>query len=154
MPRTALMCVMTAALAGTPASAKDLRRLSALVTPSYAAMSIAVMCTQDDPSFVITHTGPRGTALHYAQHVKDEVIEGLTYAEAKTVLIAAAEAARASARKKLHEIANAFDRGATIQAVTAYCATDGKAMVLDTIAAHDAAHEQFIDDLRAAKESD
>lgn len=66
MSRPGHWLLIIAVLASSPASAKDLRRLSELVVPAYTAMSIAMLCARDDSGFVTAHTGPRGTALHYA----------------------------------------------------------------------------------------
>lgn len=154
MPRCAQLLAASLVLATSSASAKDLKRLSELVTPAYAAMSIAIMCARDDPDFIAQHTGPRGSALHYAQHVKDEVVEGLTHDEAVQVLTGAAGAARELARKKLYGIANPFDQQDTVRAVIRYCASEGRALVLNTIRSHDTSHDDFVEQVRSANGRD
>ena len=87
---------------GRAATAADLQKLAEFVRPAYTAMNFAAVCVRDNPSFLTDVKGPRGTAFHYAQHVKDEAIEGLSPADAATVLKSAADAARETARAKLH----------------------------------------------------
>jgi hypothetical protein len=63
---------LTLSLSGPQwAEAKDVRALADLVTPAYTAMNYAVVCASRDPQFLLESRGPRGSAIKYAEHVKD-----------------------------------------------------------------------------------
>ncbi|MCK9918004.1 hypothetical protein MXD81_53580 [Microbacteriaceae bacterium K1510] len=94
------MLLLTSVGAGT-AAAQDLAKLSALLTPAYTAMSYARLCSMDMSWAQSQPLGPRGGAIHYAEHVKDEVIASLAYEDAVKVLKTAADAAREDARMQL-----------------------------------------------------
>ena len=134
------------------AVAKDLNRLAKFVRPAYTAMNFAVMCARDNPFFLADTSGPRGTPLHYAEHVKNEAINGLSEADAITVLKIAAGAARTTARRQLYGLAHANDDRGTAQAVRDWCDSSGKDFVLDFIRQHDVGHSQVIESLQRAKQ--
>ena len=71
--RTWPAAFMLLAATGTPLAAKDLNALAAFVAPAYTAMNFAIVCAPHDPVFLSQTSGPRGTALAYAEHVRDEI---------------------------------------------------------------------------------
>src|SRR4051812_33713912 len=73
---TAVVAALVLPNAGA-ASAKDLAALEELIIPAYTAMNFAVVCATRQPHFLSESSGPRGNALNYAEHVKNEVIDGL-----------------------------------------------------------------------------
>lgn len=112
--------------------------------PAYTAMNFAVLCAPASPS------GPRGTAIDYAEHVKNETIEFLTQEEAVAVLRLAADAARQAAREKLYQLALPTDDAATAHAVRQWCEGEAKQFVLQFIQRHDEDHIAAIELLRRA----
>ena len=143
-----LLTMLLTASAQSPATAADIRSLAEFVRPAYIAMNITVMCARTDPNFLSDTSGPRGTPLHYAQHVKDEAIERLSEADALAVLKLAADDARSAARAKLYELARPGDDIATLLAMKAWCDSGAKSMIFNFIRNHDDTHpatEQFLE---------
>lgn len=132
--------------------AKDLASLAEVVMPAYAAMNTGVVCNQYDPQFLVQTSGPRGTAVHYAEHVKNEAIISLSYVESSMVLKAAADEARQVARQKLHEFAVPGDDAATVRAIKLWCDSYGKPFILQFIEKHDYGHTQLIEFLQRAQQ--
>lgn len=130
------------------AFAKELDELAEFVRPAYTTMNLSLMCSKVDHNFLYITSGPRGTALQYAQHVKDEAIFGLNDADAAYVLRIAANAARSEARAKLHELVQ-LSAGQDINlAVERWCLTDGRRMIFDFVQGHDHEHhiaEKFLE---------
>ena len=81
-------------LLGTSAHPRDLAVLATIVAPAYTAMNFAIVCARYDPVFLAETSGPHGTAIAYAQHIKDDAVSSLSYEEATIALKAAADAAR------------------------------------------------------------
>jgi len=142
-------------LANTPATsnvcaAKDLDALGALLVPAYTAMNFATVCGQVDPFFVFDTSGPRGTTLEYAQHVKDEVISALGHDEAATVLKNAADTARSTARQVLRGVTS-NNQGISDAEVAKWCKDHAKSYVRTFIDVHDGKHEAFLEQIERAK---
>jgi hypothetical protein len=142
-----LLTMLIAAAAQTQAAAADIHGLAGFVRPAYLAMNIAAMCARTDPHFLSDTSGPRGTPLHYAQHVKDEAIAGLPQADAIAVLKLAADDARRAARAMLYERARPGDDIGTARAIKEWCDTEAKRIVLGFLGNHDAhsASEEFLE---------
>jgi hypothetical protein len=136
----------------TAAQATDIRGLAEFVRPAYTAMNFALLCARESPFFLADASGPRGTALHYAEHVKDEAIDGLSQDEAVAVLRSAADAARSESRRELYRLAQPGDDSATSLAIRDWCDSKAKKFVLDFIRQHDAEHLQTLEFLRRAKQ--
>lgn len=60
------------------ASAKDIQAIRKVCDPCLYGNEFSMLCSQDDPWFLIDTRGPRGHAIKYAEHVKDEAIASLT----------------------------------------------------------------------------
>ena len=104
--------LLFSALSGSfEARATDLDEMGRLLTPAYTAMSLAGVCSAAPGWQERQPRGLRGVAIHYAEHVKDEMIEGLTHDEAVAVLRFAAERARDEARQQLHRHVYTEDHG-------------------------------------------
>lgn len=120
---------------------RDLIGLANFVVPAYTAMNVAVLCAQEDATFLAATAGTRGTAVHYAAHVKNEVIEGLPDSEARLVLRRAADLAREIARAELARIS----RGGPAQAgVRTWCESTARIFVRSVIGRHDEHHDQWL----------
>lgn len=102
--QTALCTAAFCALPHSVVYAKDLKTIAEFVVPAYTAMNFAMLCAQDDPWFLADARGPRGHAIKYAEHVKDEAIASLTEDEAAAVLRMAADEARSTARAELRKV--------------------------------------------------
>lgn len=148
---SALAVTLTLSATSSQAAARDLAGIADFVRPAYIAMNFTVMCAKQDPWFLGDTSGPRGTSLHYAEHVKDEAIDQLNTEEAATVLRLAADAARSVARAKLHELAQSGDDLSAAIAIKLWCDSEGKHFVLEFIRRHDRDHptaEQFLENAK------
>lgn len=145
------LAVLLGIISSSTALTKDLESLAAFVRPAYTAMNFAATCAKDNPFFLVDTSGPRGTALHYAQHVKDEAVESLTEGEALAVLKTAADAARLVARQKLYQLAQPGDDSATVSAIRDWCDREARQFILEFIRQHDGAHADTVEFLQRAK---
>lgn len=146
------MTAIAVTLLAHQASAADLRSLAEFVQPAYTSMNFAALCMRDDPFFLTRVTGQRGTAFDYAQHVKDEAIDGLSEVDAAVALKLAADAARITARAKLYELVRLGDNYGTVQAVMSWCNEEGKLLILGFMQEHDSTHVEVEEFLRRAKQ--
>ena len=136
--------------AATASVAKDLVALGELITPAYIAMNLAVICAQHDPRFLSDTRGPRGTAVEYAQHVKDEAILALTHDEALVVLKTAADAARSTTRRELQTLTSNHPAIGNAE-VAQWCDDRAKSYVRTFIERHDGTHQAFLEQIERAK---
>jgi hypothetical protein len=130
---------------------KDLNALAEFVQPAYTAMNFATLCARNDSQFLSDTSGPRGTILQYAEHVKNEATKSLNQADAFTILKSAADGARLVARSKLYELVRPGDDNGTIKAIDSWCALEAKRFILGFIRGHDVAHSQYDEFLERAK---
>ena len=133
------------------AAAKDLNALAEFVIPAYTAMDFAVVCAQDDPQFLQRTRGARGTALQYAEHIKDEVIKSLNSDEAVLVLKAAADAARTVARQKLRQLAPSYPVARSGE-ITTWCHEDASLFVRTIMESHEIDHATLMQKIERAKQ--
>lgn len=134
-----------------PASAMDFATLGQLLTPAYTAMSFARLCTMEPEWLASEPRGKRGSAIDYAEHVKDETIESLTYEDAVIVLRSAAEAAKAEAQKQLKEKVISQDKAAEAVRFKTWCNGYVTPFILAFINQHDSDHASFLEQLGLAK---
>lgn len=147
----ALLLLFVATAAATRAAARDVDALAQIVAPAYTAMNFAMVCREDDPWFLWDTRGPRGTALHYAEHVKDEVIASLGYDEAVAVLRRAADAARATAREALRKTSPDYpDRQPS--EIIAWCRGAASNFIRAFMERHDDIHETLLQEIEQAKQ--
>jgi hypothetical protein len=140
------------ALGAAPAAqAADIPALAEFVRPAYTAMNFAMLCARENPFFLMDASGPRGTAVQYAEHVKDETIDSLSPDEAVAVLKAAADAARSESKRELYRLAQPTD-DATIRAIREWCDSKAKKFILDFMHRHDSEHLQALEFLHRAKQ--
>ena len=123
--------------------------MSNFVAPAYIAMNFAVVCAQDDRGFLSRTSGPRGTALQYAEHVKNEAIASLTYEEAVIVLKGAANAARSVARRELYN--QAIKSPNVSVEIHRWCADYAIKFIRDMIKDHELTHPLLLQQIEAAK---
>lgn len=136
---------------GAAAFAQDIEALGRLVTPSYTAMSFAGLCATEPGWVGAQPRGARGYAIHYAQHVKDEVIASLPQNEAVTVLKSAADAARNEARAQLRNKVIVADKAAEAVRFREWCNGYVNGFIADLIRRHDGDHVAFLRNVEVAK---
>jgi hypothetical protein len=138
---------------GKPESAvaKDLKAVADFVIPAYTAMNFTTICAQDDPHFLSQTSGPRGNALQYAEHVKNEAIASLTYEEAVMVLQMAASEARTAARRELRKLAPDYPKAHPGE-VTDWCRNEASRFVRESIEKHDGQHATILQELERSKQ--
>ena len=134
----------------TTATAADTRTLGNILSPAYLAMNFTVVCAQRDPAFLSATSGPRGSALVYAQHIKDEVIAALEATEAEIVLREAANAARSVALGFVRSMAGGSD-ATEAERLRNWCESTAKPFVRGVVVEHDTRHDLFEQVLEAAK---
>ncbi|MBX9828059.1 MAG: hypothetical protein K2Y27_24085 [Xanthobacteraceae bacterium] len=145
------MSLLAALAVLPPANAKDLLSLSRLLTPAYTAMNYAAVCASHPPWAVSQPTGSRGTAVNYAEHVKDEIIAGLSYDEALKVLRLAADDARADTRERLRASVAVDQADVKAVGLKSWCEGYATGFIAALIETHDNNHEAFLEQLRQSK---
>jgi len=138
-------------LLGMPANARDLDALAAIVTPAYIAMNFAAVCVTYDPIYLAKTSGPHGTAIAYAQHVKDDVITSLSYGEASATLKTAADAARRTALQKLRTF-HAQDPAIEKTRIREWCGSEAKEFIRAFIDYHDNNHDDLMSRVEQARQ--
>jgi hypothetical protein len=133
------------------AEAQDLEALSRLLIPAYTAMSYAGLCSTEQDWAVAQPRGPRGVAIDYAQHVKDEVIASLSEADAVMVLKMAANAARNDARSQLRDKVIVSYKAVEPLRFRDWCNGYVNGFIADLIRKHDGNHVSFMHDVEPAK---
>src|SRR5262245_55319441 len=131
-------------------AAKDLSALAEFVVPAYTAMNFAAVCAQGHPGFLSQTGGARGSALQYAEHVKNEAIASLAYNDAAIVLTKAADAARSAARQELQKLVSE-DPAADTARIMEWCESYAKEFIRSFIAQHDGAHATFLENIERTK---
>lgn len=131
--------------------AKDLQAIAEFVIPAYTAMNFTALCAQDDPWFIVDARGPRGNALEYAEHVKDEAIASLTHDESATVLKLAADEARSAARNELRKLISDYPTYRYGE-IADWCRGDAMRFVRAFIEQHDMDHTTLLRGLEKAKQ--
>jgi hypothetical protein len=126
------------------ANAKDLAALSQLLRPAYIAMDYARLCAMEPQWLVTEPRGIRGSAINYAEHVKDETVKALAQEEAVIVLKAAADNALAEAREQLSTKVILIDKTKEAVKLRAWCSGYVTDFILDFINKHDSNHESFL----------
>lgn len=148
--RTSLFAAALCALPSSVVVAKDLKAITEFVIPAYTAMNFTVLCAQDDPWFLIDARGPRGHAIEYAEHVKDEAIASLTEDESVIVLRMAADEARSIARAEFRKVIP--DRTYRYPEIAGWCRGDALRFVRSFIERHDTEHPILLQQLERAKQ--
>jgi hypothetical protein len=113
-------------------------------------MSYAGICSMERKLASSQPEGNRGLAIHYAQHVKDEIVELLRYDEALLVLKAAADAARDDVRSQVREHVAAGDKAEEQANLRNWCDGYVVGYIRKLIANHDGNHDAFVERVKAA----
>ncbi len=142
-----LILLAPGVIPASQASEKDLAGLSRLLTPAYTAMSFANLCAMEAEWWRSQPVGKLGTAMHYAQHVKDEVITALTYEEALVVLKDAADKARTEARRQLRANVLGQDPQTEAERFKAWCDSHVTPFIVEFIEQHELAHASFLEEV-------
>lgn len=150
VPQAGVLLLLWTIVAATPAGARDLNALAEIVTPAYTAMNFAMVCASGDPQFLGRTRGPRGHAINYAEHVKDEVIASLSHAEAVTTLTAAADMARAASLRTLRAF-NSQDPALEKARIREWCGREAVEFIRTFIADHDQNHEGLLSRVEEAR---
>lgn len=150
LPRKAAFAALLVAGLPHQSAAKDLDALARFVTPAYTAMNYAAVCAGRDTQFLGQTRGPRGTAFHYAEHVKSEAIESLSHDEAMVALRAAADAARGAALETFRRL-NASDPNVEAQQIRSWCEGEGREFVRKFIREHDDNHTSLVLELKESQ---
>jgi len=131
-------------------AAKDLDALAQFVAPAYTAMNFAAICARDRSWLLSQPRGSHGSALEYAEHVKNEAIASLTHDEAIIVLRAAADAARSRVRLELQALAFT-DPSLQEAQVAAWCRDFVTKYIRSFIDSHDRDHQESLPDVDQTK---
>lgn len=148
--RTMLFAAAFYALPYSAVVAKDLKTIAEFVIPAYTAMNFTMLCAQDDSWFLADARGPRGHAIKYAEHVKDEAIASLTESESAIVLRMAADEARSVARATLRKVVP--NRTYRYPEIAGWCRGDALHFVRNFIKQHDSDHVRVLQRLEQAKQ--
>ena len=133
------------------ARAADIPFLSEFLFSAYEVLNYTSVCMAKDPEFIAQTSGSRGTALHYAEHVKDETIASLEPGDIALVLRTAALAAKIVSLRTLRRL-DAADHQQSDAQIVEWCATRARSFVRDFIQHHDSNHPVILDALKRARE--
>jgi len=95
--------------------------------------------------------GPLGLAIHYAEHIKNEVIELLAEEDTVTVLKIAADAARSNARTQLRAKVITANKAAESLQFREWCQGYVRDFIVEMIRDHDSNHHAFLQSIVSAK---
>ena len=123
------------------ARAVDYDTLAKLLYPPYLALNYSMLCALRDPTFHSQTAGSRGAMPGYAQHIKTEVVASLSSVEAQSVMVKAADAAKARALADIRSLADGDQVNPAI--MTAWCDNFAKPFVRRIIETHDQRHDDF-----------
>ena len=149
--RKHILALIILTLGCVNADAKDIYRLAEFVRPAYTAMNFAALCARDNPSFLADTSGQLGSAFHYAEHVKNEAIVGLSQTDAVKILTLAADTARFSAIQNLHQFVQPGTDNINVGKIKNWCETDAKRFIEQLILDHDSDHDSWHAALERAK---
>jgi hypothetical protein len=117
----------------------------------YTAMNYESVCGTHPSWRDVQPVGNWGTALHYAQHVKDEIMQGLSYQDALVVLRRAADEAQMEVRRQLAANVKTEDADVEGLRLKAWCESHANDFIAAFIDAHDSGHVAFLEQVRALK---
>jgi hypothetical protein len=137
----------------SPAISKDFGILTRMLYVAFLAEQGVALCIVADPAFASETSGPMGSMHDYAQHIKTEVMTGLTETENVSLLKSAADRAKGEAQQVLRSLATAGPEGPVIETarVTRWCQTVVKPLVRQVIDTHDNHHAEIDQLLEKAK---
>lgn len=135
-----------------PASAKDLDLLIRLLVPGFIAQDFAGMCRLNDPGFTLRPIAGAAPIDAFARHLEAEVTAGLTQAEAAEIVKVAADTARATSEKVLHELAAGKNANEINASIGDWCAKEGKPYIERVENDHYAKHAGFDQIVAKAKQ--
>lgn len=139
-------------LAGSSAlPAQDMSRLANLLIPAYTAMYYASICSSNTTWGRTQPQGARGTVVHYAEHIKNEIIQSLSQKDAVAVLSDAAGRARDLAREQLRLQVIVGSPEKHEQRLIAWCDGYVSDFAKSVISEHDEDHEAFLRTVDEAK---
>jgi hypothetical protein len=126
-------------------------RLASLLIPAYTAMYYASICAGNTTWGQTQPQGARGSVVHYAEHIKNEIIQSLSEEGAVAVLTDAAERARDQAREQLRLQVIMGNPEKHEQRLIAWCGGFVSDFATKVISEHDKDHETFLRTLEEAK---
>jgi hypothetical protein len=148
--RALFVTVALIAMAPSKLVAKDLGLLTRLLIPGFMAQDFASLCDAYDPGFLPEVKNGSAGVSAYAQHLKIEITVNLTQADAMNVMRAAADAARAVARKESRQVLQ-NGRTGTGDPLKGWCERSVKPFILTIIKLHAEKHGEFDKMVEAAK---
>ena len=150
MSRIALIA-LTLTMLPLPARAADIAFLSEFLTTAYEAMNYTTVCMAKDTEFVARTSGPRGNAIKYAEHVKDETIASLWPEDVQLVLRSSALAAKIISLRTLRRLDGPGPQQGDAR-IREWCTTTARTFVKDFVTHHDNNHALIVDALKKAHE--
>jgi hypothetical protein len=137
---------------GLIVGAQDMSRLADMLMPSYTAMYYASICASNTTWGRTQPVGPRGGVVHYAEHIKNEIIKSLPEKESVSILADAAGRARVLAREQLQLKVIMGDPAQHEQRLAAWCEGFVTNFAAQIMSDHDRDHDGFLQQLYDAKQ--
>jgi hypothetical protein len=131
--------------------AQDMSRLANLLMPAYTAMYYASICAANTTWAQTQPVGTRGSVVHYAEHIKNEIIQSLSERDAAAVLTDAAGRARDLAREQLRLQVIMGNPEKHEKRLLAWCSGYVGDFTRNVISEHDKDHEAFLRTVQEAK---
>ena len=146
-----LVAMFTLLAGASSVRAQDMSRLANLLVPAYTAMYYASICAANTTWGQTQPVGTRGSVVHYAEHIKNEIIQSLSDKDAVAVLTDAAGRARDQAREQLRLQVIMGDTAKHEQRLIAWCRGFVSDFAAKVMSEHDLDHEAFLRTLEEAK---
>jgi hypothetical protein len=149
LPSLLLFLILFSMTFCTSTRAKDLDVLIRYLVPAFLAQNFAAVCQADDPKFLSELTDKSNDANAFSQHIKLEIIAGLTSAETQFVLVSAAKTARHAARTEFKKFSPNYPELPT-EPLRKWC-QGIKPYILRVIGRHFKEHKDFLRIIGQAK---
>ncbi|MFH1556121.1 MAG: hypothetical protein ABII76_14870 [Pseudomonadota bacterium] len=134
------------------AAAADDDALVRILTKAFLAQNFAAYCAQFNPDIANTTRGKEGNISQLVQHIRSDVIEGLSKEDAEIVIRRSADAARAGALLAIRRFYQS-DLSLQRQEIAAWCTLSIPSDIVEYVQDHDGQHDQFDRAIAAAKKA-
>jgi hypothetical protein len=109
-----------------------------------------VACVSYDPAYLTRTSGPHGTVIAYAEHIKSDAVASLSDEEGAVALKRAADVASSAALRTLQEF-HAQDQAIENTRIRDWCANEARQFIRTVIEYHDNDHEELLSRLEQAR---
>lgn len=128
----------------------DTDALANVLSAAYLAENLSLVCAEQDRWFLEDTKGSAGNGRDFAGHVRSEVLARLTERDAGSVVLAAANAARAVSLGMVHVMGDGSSAEQSDR-LSGWCETTAKPLVKGILAQHEIRHDLYEQIISQAK---